>query len=285
VYPASFEYHRATSVQDALALLDRFADEGKLLAGGHSLIPLMKLRFAAPAHVIDIGRLTELSGISESGGVVTLGAMTRHRDVAESAVIRARLAALSDAAGQIGDVQVRNRGTIGGSLAHADPGADLPAVVMALGAEIVALGRGGERRIPADRFCTDTFTTALERGELVTQVRIPVPKPGTGTAYVKHPDPASGYAVAGVAALVSVDAGKVAAARVALTGLLPKATRLTSVESALAGRPVGDAPAAAERAADGLEVFDDARGTAAYKANLARVFTARALERAIARAR
>ena len=286
MYPTSFEYHRAASVQDAVALLERYGEDAKLIAGGHSLIPVMKLRFATPGHLIDIGRIAGLTGVSESGGQVIVGAMTRHADVAASAVVRARLPALADAAGGIGDVQVRNRGTIGGSLAHADPSADFPAVAMALGAQIVAAGKGSERRMAADGFCTGTFTTLLGSGEVITQVRFPVPASGTGSAYAKLPDPASGYALVGVAATVTVAGGKVTVVRVAITGLTPKATRLPSVELALVGKAAGSATveAAALRAAEGLELFDDAKGSPAYKANLASVFTARALTRAIDRA-
>ncbi len=286
MYPASFEYHRATSVTDALALMARYGDDAKVLAGGHSLLPLMKLRFATPAHLIDIGRIEALAGITESGGNVVIGAMTRHADVASSALVAARIPALSDAASAIGDVQVRNRGTIGGSLAHADPGADLPAVMLALGAQIAANGAKGERVIDADAYFTGTFTTSLGAGELVTQIRIPVPATGSGSAYAKHPDVASGYAVVGVAALVTVAGGTISAARVALTGLAPFAARMPAVEAALIGAPATPATVgnAAQAAGNGLELFDDARGSAEYKENLAAVYAARALMNALARA-
>lgn len=286
MYPASFEYHRATSVDDALALMAQYGDDAKVLAGGHSLLPVMKLRFASPGHLIDIGRVAALSGISESGGNVVIGAMTRHTDVASSAAVAKSIPALSDAASVIGDVQVRNRGTIGGSLAHADPGADMPAVMVALGAQIVATGKGGERTIAAESFFTETFATSLGAGELITQVRIPVPAAGSGSAYAKHPDAASGYAVVGVAALVTVDGGVVSAARVAITGLSSKATRLTAVESALIGQPATAAAmaSAAQAAGNGLDLFDDARGSSAYKANLAAVYATRALMSALGRA-
>lgn len=286
MYPASFEYHRATSIADALALMERFGDDAKVLAGGHSLLPVMKLRFTNPGHLIDIGRIAGLSGIAETGGHIAIGALTRHADVASSASIATSLPALSDAAALIGDVQVRNRGTIGGSIAHADPGADLPAVLIALGAQIVATSTSGDRIIDAESFFTGTFATSLGAGELVTQVRIPLAGRGTGSAYAKHPDAASGYAVVGVAAQVSVADGKVTAARVAITGLAGQATRLTSVETALAGH-AADASAIAAASAPagaGLDLFDDARGTAAYKANLAAIHTARALTSAVARA-
>jgi carbon-monoxide dehydrogenase medium subunit len=286
MYPASFEYHRASSVADALAMLERYGDDAKVLAGGHSLLPVMKLRFASPGHLIDIGRIAALSGIAQSGGYVAIGATTRHADVASSAVVAKTLPALSDAAAAIGDVQVRNRGTIGGSLAHADPGADLPAVMVALGAQIVATGKSGDRTIAAESFFTETFATSLGAGELVTQVRIPVPGAGSGSGYAKHPDAASGYAVVGVAALVTVAGGKVTAARVAMTGLSSKAMRLTTVETGLIGKAANasSAASAAQTAGPGLDLYDDARGSAAYKANLAAVYATRALVSALARA-
>jgi aerobic carbon-monoxide dehydrogenase medium subunit len=286
MYPASFEYHRASSVADALAMMEQYGEGAKVLAGGHSLIPIMKLRFATPAHLIDIGRIAALEGIAESAGTITIGAMTRHADVASSAVIAKFLPALSEAAAAIGDVQVRNRGTIGGSLAHADPGADLPAVTVALGAQIVATGKSGDRSIAAETFFTDTFATSLAAGELITQVRIPVPPRGSGSAYVKYADAASGYAVVGVAALVSVAGGKVTAARVAITGVSLRAMRLATVEAALLGKTAEAASAktAAQSTSAGFELYDDARGSAAYKANLASVHVARAVSSAISRA-
>jgi len=279
MYPASFEYHRASSVEQALALLAQYGDDAKLLAGGHSLLPVMKLRFAAPAHLIDIARIAGLSGITEAGGVVTIGAATRHADVAASAVLRAKAPLVAEVAGHIGDPLVRNMGTIGGSLAHADPAADLPAAMVAAGASMTLTGAGGQRSVGAEAFFIDVFQTALKAGEILTAISIPVVAPGTGSAYEKNPDPASGYALVGVAAQVTVNAGKVTAARVAMTGLTPRATRLAAVEQALQGGAGVDAAAA--KAADGLVMVDDAAGTAAYKANLARVYTRRALARAM----
>lgn len=286
MYPASFEYHRATSVADAIALMERYGDEAKVLAGGHSLLPVMKLRFATPAHLIDIGRIAGLSGITEAGGSIAIGALTRHADIASSAAVRKSIPALSDAASIIGDVQVRNRGTIGGSVAHADPGADLPAVLVALGAQVIATGKGGERTITAEQCFTGTFMTSLKAGELVTQVKVPVPAAGSGSAYAKHPDAASGYAVVGVAAAVTVSGGKISAARVAITGLSPNASRLTGVESALVGQPATPASAdsAAKAAGSALDLYDDARGSVAYKKNLASVYAARAVKAALTRA-
>jgi carbon-monoxide dehydrogenase medium subunit len=287
MYPASFEYHRAASVQDAVMLLDRFGEDGKLLAGGHSLLPVMKLRFASPAHLIDIAKIPGLSGIAEHDGMMWIGAATVHAEVAASPLIRSRLALLAKAASLIGDVQVRNRGTIGGSLAHADPGADYPAVLLATGAHIVAVGKKGERVIPSENFFVDTLATALDIGEIITEVRIPLLGKGTGGVYEQLSDPASGYAVVGVAAVVSIANGKVTAARLGMTGLAQKAVRLTAAEKSIVGQPVSETStrAAASKAAEGLSLYDDQRGSGEFKAHLAQVYTRRALDRAIALAK
>lgn len=286
MYPASFEYHAATSVPDALALLARYGDDAKLLAGGHSLIPVMKLRFATPAHLIDIGRIPALSAITDGGSAVHIGATARHANVVASSIVRAKTPLLAEVAGHIGDPLIRNMGTIGGSLAHADPAADLPAAMLALGATLVATGADGTRTVAADDFFTDVFTTALRPGEMLTEIRVPAQGMGSGGAYEKHPDPASGYAVVGIAAHLQVRGGTIVAGRVGMTGLGPKAMRLTAVEEALAGKPATAATvaAAASHAADGMVFVDDAKGSAPYKANLARVHTRRALSRALAAA-
>ncbi|HEX4932319.1 MAG TPA: xanthine dehydrogenase family protein subunit M [Gemmatimonadaceae bacterium] len=286
MYPASFEYHTATSVQDALAKLAQYGDDAKLLAGGHSLLPVMKLRFAQPAHLIDIARIPGLSAITDAGSAVHVGATARHAEVASSVVLKAKAPLLAEVASHIGDPLIRNMGTIGGSLAHADPAADLPAAMLALGATLVVTGRGGERTIAADDFFTDVFATAMHPDEILTQVRVPAQGAGSGGAYEKHPDPASGYAIVGIAVQLQVTGGTIAAARVGMTGLGPKAMRLTGVEAALAGKPATSATvaAAAAHAADGLVFVDDSRGSAAYKANLAKVHAGRALATALARA-
>jgi carbon-monoxide dehydrogenase medium subunit len=288
MYPAPFEYHRPASVDEALALLAQYADDGKLIAGGHSLLPVMKLRFAQPAHLIDIRRVPELTGIREDGGVLRIGAATTHAAVAASDVIRSRVPVLAEAASRIGDAQVRNMGTIGGSLAHADPAADLPAVVLALGAMLRAVNRRGARTIPIDEFFTGMFSSALAPEEVLVEVRVPLPPARTGGAYEKYPDPASGYAVVGVAAVVTLGGGgAVERARVAMTGLAPYAARLAAVEAALTGKQATpeQIEAAASRAAEGLEVRDTVGGDATYKANLARVYAKRALTRAVDGAR
>jgi carbon-monoxide dehydrogenase medium subunit len=286
MYPTPFEYHRAGSIEEAVTLLGKFGDDGKLIAGGHSLLPVMKLRFAQPKHLIDIRRIPELTGLGEDGGSLVIGAAMTHRMVSSSPVVQEKIPMLSDAAGRIGDAQVRNMGTIGGSLAHADPNADLPAVVLALGGQITVAGRTGTRNISADDFFAGSFATTLDAGEVITDVRLPIPGRGTGSAYEKHADPASGYALAGAAAVVTVTAdGIVTAARVVLTGLPPIATRLTAVENALAGRPATASviAEAASLAGEGLELSDDATSSAAYKANLASVIVRRALAKAAER--
>jgi carbon-monoxide dehydrogenase medium subunit len=248
----------------------------------------MKLRFAQPAHVIDIRRVPELAGIREADGALVIGATTTHAAVAANDVVRSRVPMLAEAAGRIGDAQVRNMGTIGGSLAHADPAADLPAVVLALGAELRIVGRQGARTIPADQFFTGMFTSALAADELLVEVRVPLPATRAGGAYEKYADPASGYAVVGVAALVTLDgAGVVQGARVALTGLASHAARLVRVEESIVGKAATPKAieAAAQRAAEGLEMRDSGGGGAAYKANLAAVYARRALARAVGRAR
>ena len=288
MYPAPFEYHRAASVDEALALLAQFGDDGKLIAGGHSLLPVMKLRFSQPAHLIDIRRVPELAGIREEDGALRIGATTTHAMIAGSDVIRHRAPVLAEAAGRIGDAQVRNMGTIGGSLAHADPGADLPAATLASGAEVRAVGGRGARTIPVDDFFTGMFSSALAPDEVLVEVRVPFVPAQTGGAYEKYPDPASGYAVVGVAAVVTLDGtGAVARARVAMTGLGPHAVRLASVEEALTGKAAapGQIEAAARRATEGLEPRDASGGGVAFKLNLAAVYTRRALTRAVGRAR
>jgi len=196
MYPSTFTYYRAGSVQEALKLLVENPD-AKLLAGGHSLIPAMKLRLATPSALIDISRIPELSGIRDAGDRIVIGAMTRYDDIQRSDLVQRVLPILPEAINVIGDLQVRNMGTIGGSLAHADPAADLPAVVLALGAEIKAVGPNGERTIPADQFFVDLFTTALQPNEILTEVAFPKPPARTGMSYQKFANPASGYAVVG----------------------------------------------------------------------------------------
>jgi carbon-monoxide dehydrogenase medium subunit len=286
MYPVPFEYHRAGSIEEAVALLGRFGESAKLIAGGHSLLPLMKLRLAEPKHLVDIRRIPALSGVREEGGALVIGAATPHQVLERSPLVRKRLPILSEAAAQIGDVQVRNMGTIGGSLAHADPAADLPAVMLALGAELIAVGPKGKRAVPVDGFFVKLFTTTLDPGEVLTEVRVPLPPAGSGGAYAKFPHPASRYAVVGVAAVVTVSGGKISAARVAITGVGAKPVRAAGTEGALVGQGV-DAKvisAAADRVIDGLTVRSDPRMDPDYWKALAVTYTRRAVVTALNRA-
>jgi carbon-monoxide dehydrogenase medium subunit len=287
MYPATFEYHRPGSLDVAVRLLATHKDDAKVLAGGHSLVPLMKLRLATPKHVIDLRKIGGLSGIREEGGAIVIGALTTHYAIESSAPVKSKCPILSEAAATIGDPQVRNWGTIGGSVAHADPAADWPAVVLALGAELRATGPKGARTIKADDFFKDVMTTALGPDEVLTEIRVQAPAAGSGMAYVKHPHPASRFAVVGVAAIVTVSGGKCQKASVAITGVGPKATRAKGVEAALQGKALDAASiaAAAEKAADGIQMSADLQGSVEYKQHLTRVYTRRALEAASGRAR
>lgn len=287
MYAAEFDYHRASSLADAQRLLAAHPG-AKLLAGGHSLIPLMKLRLAAPPAVIDIGRIPELRGIAASGTTIRIGGLTTHAQLAASAELRRTAPALAEAAAIVGDPAVRNRGTIGGNLAHADPASDLPTVLVALDAQIVAVGPGGERTIPAASFFTGLMSTALAEDEILAAVIVPAAGRQEGSAYVKFAHPASRYAVIGAAAFVAVSGGSCTTVRVAVGGLVPKATRAPSVERALAGQRPGDAAiaaAAATLAGDlGKDVSGDIFASAEYRAAVAPVYVRRALSAAVARA-
>ena len=287
MYTAPFEYHRAGSVEEAISLLGQHGDDAKLLAGGHSLIPLLKLRFAQPRHLIDVRKIPDLSGIREEGGAIVIGAATTHAQIERSSVAVRRLPILAEAASQIGDPLVRNVGTVGGSLAHADPGADWPAVMLALNAELWVTGPRGSRTILADDFFLDILTTALEPAEILTQIRIPSPSTRTGGAYAKFRHPASGYALIGVAAQLSLGAGAtIRDARVAITGVSTRATRARATEEALVGKAGDEASivSASRFVTDGLEPRADAQGSIAYKQHLAAAYARRAITKAIERA-
>lgn len=288
MYAQSFDYFRARSVADAHQLLSAHPG-AKLLAGGHSLLPLLKLRLAAPSALVDIGRIPELRGISRQGDWIRIGALTTHAELAASADLRTAAPALADAAAMVGDPAVRNRGTIGGNVAHADPASDLPTVLVALDARIVAAGPGGERTIHADKFFTGIMTTALSEDEILVGVHVPASARGQGSAYEKFSHPASRYAVLGAAAWVAITDGMCSSARVALGGLLPNARRAGSVERALIGKALteeGIAAAADQVAVDlGNDVIGDIYASAEYRAAMAPVFTKRALASAAARAR
>lgn len=283
--PAAFEYHTASSVEEALRLLQALP-EAKLLAGGHSLLPMMKLRVISPPHVIDLGRVPELRRIRDDGNRLIVGAMTTHWDLETSPLVRAKAPLLAEAASRIGDIQVRNVGTIGGSLVHADPAADYPAAIAVLDAEMVAVGPAGGRSIPAREFFRGVLTSAVRSDEILTEIRVPVLPPGTGTAYLKFSHPASGFAVVGVAAVVRVRGGRCEDARIGITGVGPTAYRAAGVERALQGvelteRTIAEAAA---HAADGIPANEDLFASAEYRAHLAQVFTKRAVRAALERA-
>jgi carbon-monoxide dehydrogenase medium subunit len=288
MYPASFDYHTPGSVQEAISLLGRLGDDAKLLAGGHSLIPMMKLRLAQPKHLIDLRKVPGLAGIREDGGSIAIGAMTTHWQVESSKLLQARIPVVSDAAGMIGDPQVRNLGTIGGSLAHADPAADMPAVMIALGAEFVIEGARGRRTVKVDDFFKGLMMTAVGPDEILAEIRVPVPPAGSGAAYLKFPHPASRFAVVGVCAALTVDGkGICTKAGVGVTGAGTRAVRAKGVEAGLAGKALDQAAieAAAAKAADGVDVQADLQGSAEYKAHLLRVHARRAIEAALGRAK
>jgi carbon-monoxide dehydrogenase medium subunit len=280
--PAEFTYHRPTSVDEAVGLLSN--GDSRPLAGGHSLLPMMKLRLAEPGTIVDIGRIAGLDGIEDDGDAIRIGALATHATVAASELVRSKCRALATTAERIGDRQVRNRGTIGGSLAHADPAADYPTVVKALGATIVATGAGGERQMPVDDFFTGVFTTALQQGELLTHVLVPTVGAGAGAAYVKHRHPASGYAVVGVAALLKVEAGRCTAARLVVGGVTGAPEHASAAEQVMIGiAPVDEAAiaAAADKVPEALSgAFGDTYASAAYRVHLATVGAKRAIRAA-----
>jgi carbon-monoxide dehydrogenase medium subunit len=285
--PAPFEYHAPKTLEEALRLMERHGDEAKLLAGGHSLLPLMKLRLAAPRYVVDLGRLKGLDYIRVEDGRIAIGALTTHAEIEHSLLLAAKCPLLAETAAEIGDVQVRNCGTLGGSLAHADPAADYPAALLALDAEIVAASSADARAIPVREFFVDMMTTQLRPGEIITQVRVPAREPRSGAAYAKLHQPASGFAVVGVAARVTLGkANKIEQAAIGVTGLGPKAFRAAAAERALTGKAASPKliADAARHAADGVEPLSDLHASREYRREMATVFARRALERAVARA-
>jgi len=284
-----FDYQRPTTIGEAVKALST-AREAKVLAGGHSLLPLMKLGLEQPGTLIDIGGIAALREIRSSGtgGEITIGALATHEQIAADAAITKSLTALADAAASVGDVQVRARGTIGGSLAHADPAADEPAAVLAFDATLVAIGPKGERSIRASEFFKGAFETALAPDEILTQIRIPTPAARTGSAYLFFPHPASRFAVVGVAAVVTRGAdGAIAKAAIGVTGAAERPFRAVAAEKALAGSR-GDAAAvakAAAAAAEGLTALEDLTASATFRAHLVGVYTKRAINSALERAK
>ncbi|MGH9904638.1 MAG: FAD binding domain-containing protein [Pyrinomonadaceae bacterium] len=278
--PAQFDYQSPKTLDEAIGLLAQHPDEAKLLAGGHSLIPAMKLRLAQPGLLVDLGRIRELAYIKEEGDKILIGAMTTHYALESSESLKQSCPLLPECAATIGDVQVRNKGTIGGSLAHSDPAGDWPAAIIALGAELVAVGQGGERVIRAADFFVDLMTTALQPGEILREIRITKPKGRFGHAYSKVPHPASGFAVVGVAVTLNLTGdGSIESSAIGITGVASKAYRATGVESALTGKKL-DARGitdAASHACDGVDANSDLYASSEYRRHLAQVYTRRAI--------
>ena len=285
--PAAFEYVKANSVAQAIALLNQHGDEAKVIAGGHSLLPAMKLRLSQPAVLIDIAAVAELKGIKTNGGTLSIGAGETYHAIATSATVISACPVLAACTGQIGDIQVRNAGTIGGALAHADPAADLTAVFLAIGGTVTVQSASGTRSIAADDLFVSMLMTALDSGELITAVNVPVMSKGQGAAYAKLKHPASRYAIVGVAAAVTISNGVVSACRVAVTGAGPQAVRQPSVEKALIGTS-GDAAAikaACASAGADMEYLGDIHASEEYRRAMVKVYAARALTDAVKAAR
>jgi carbon-monoxide dehydrogenase medium subunit len=281
--PARFDYHRPDTVEEAVALLDQYGEDGKVLSGGMSLIPLMKLRFAAPAHLIDINRIAELGGIAESDGWLHVKAVTRHNQLGASGTVMARYPAMAAAAPQIADPIVRNLGTIGGSLAHADPAGDWGSVMLALGGRVVARSAAGERTIPVDELLESTFTTSLQPNELITEVQVPAPGPRSGGTYLKLERKVGDFATVGVAVQLALDDGRIASAGIGLTSVGPRNVKATDAEASLQGTEPTDAAfaEAGRLAARAADPASDLRGSADYKRHVVQVFVQRGLARAL----
>ena len=282
MYPAQFDYHTPGSIKEALDLLGKHKDDAKLLAGGHSLLPAMKLRLARPAHLVDLRKVPGLTGIREDGGSLVIGAMTTHYAVESSSVVKSKCPVLAATAALIGDPMVRNMGTIGGSLAHADPAADYPATIIALNAEMVVEGSRGKRTIKVDDFFKGLMTTAVGGDEILTEVRVPALAANQSASYMKFPHPASRFAVVGVAAVLTIDGGKCTKASIGITGAGTRAVRAKGVEAAITGKALDAASIqdAADKAPDGVDVQADLQGSVDYKKHLLKVFAKRAIEAA-----
>lgn len=287
MFPASFAYVAPRSLDEALQLLKQHGDDAKLLAGGHSLLPAMKLRLASPRTLIDLGTVPGLTGVRLEGDKLMIGALTVHADVASSDVVGKYFPGLVDAASVIGDVQVRNRGTIGGSVAHADPAADFPVILTALNASFVLRSIGGNRTVPVDDFFTDYFTTAMAPGEILTEILLPLPPVHSGSAYHKLAHPASGYVVVSAGAMITrQQSGSCAAARIAIGGLGSGPIRAVASEKELHGKVLNpqSIAAAAAKAAEAADPDEDIYASAEYKRHMATVLARRAIEAAVQRA-
>ena len=285
--PPRFDYHAPRSVDDAIGLLASLGAEAKLLAGGHSLLPMMKLRFAEPRHLIDLGRIPSLRGIALAGGEVHIGAMTTEHELLNSPLLAEKVPLLVEGAGWIADPQVRYKGTIGGDISHGDPGNDHPALMLALDASFVLKGPRGERVVKADGFFQGLYATLLEADEILTQIRIPVPPAGTGWSYQKLKRKTGDFATAAAAVVLQLSGGKVARASIALTNVAATALKASAAEASLAGKPIDDTSVdeAARLAMQICDPLPDQRGDADYKRAMAGEMTRRALRAAAARAK
>ena len=283
--PPVFDYHAPHSVGEAIVLLGSLGPEAKLLAGGHSLLPMMKLRFAAPTHLIDLNRIPALRGITEEGDTLVIGAMTSENELIASKLLQTKAPLLPEAARQIADPQVRNRGTIGGDIAHGDPGNDHPAIAIALNATLVLQGPGGVRKVSADDFFLGIYMTAMAEDEILTAIRVPAEGPGTGWAYEKLKRKTGDWATAAAAVVLRMDGGVVSQVRIALTNVAPTALRAVDAENLLLGQPLDEAHIAAATAAAMAicDPADDLRGDREYKTAMAGQMLRRALIKAAAR--
>jgi len=286
VIPRPFEYHAPRSLSEAISLLNEHGDTAKLLAGGHSLLPMMKLRFAEPGHLIDLGKLTELKGIREVGNEIRIGAMTTENELIWSTLLQEKCPLLVEGARQISDPQVRYRGTIGGDISHGDPGNDHPTLMIALDASFVLAGEHGERVVSADGFFLGTYMTQLEAGEIMTEIRVPVPAPGTGCCYAKLKRKTGDFATAAAAVTLRMQGGKVSDVRIVLTNVGQTALRASGAEQSLLGKPLDEAAIdeAVRLAMSICEPAEDLRGDIEYKTAMAGEMTRRALRTALTRA-
>ena len=284
--PPSFEYYAPRSIGEALSLLSRLGSESKLLAGGHSLLPMMKLRFAQPAHLIDLNRIPDLRGIREEGGELVVGAMTTEAELIGSSLIRNKVPLLAEGAGSIADPQVRYRGTIGGDISHGDPGNDHPALMLALDASFVVTGPKGQRTLKADGYFLGLYQTQLAADEILTQIRIPIPAAGSGWSYQKLKRKTGDFATAAAAVMLQMNGGRVARVAIGLTNLAPTALRAHDAEAALTGRALNEVSLgeAARLAMSICNPTPDQRGDVAYKTAMCGEMTRRALQAAAARA-
>lgn len=281
--PASFEYFSPESLGEAVELLSSYGEDVKILAGGQSLVPLMKLRLAKPRYIVDLGRIPGLSTIREGRDRIAIGSLTTHAEIEASELLKKRCPLLPQTAATIGDVQVRNQGTIGGSLAHADPAGDMPAAILALGAEIMAVGPGGERSIKAEDFFVGLLTSALEPNEILTEVRVPVLEQ-IKTAYLKAAQRTSGFAVVGIAVCLKLDQGRTCGdIAIGVTGVADKPYRAADVEKILRGKKLEEKliEEAANKVVNGQDIIEDINGSNDYRSHLARVYTIRAIQAAL----